>query len=186
MGPVAQLVFKTSAVVQPTARSVRLRRRSVQPPATHSSARRPRCERSVSSRSARRVPSQTSASSRVPTSTVAVSLTSAFQCASSRHGPSSSRSNPGQVPRARDERRSLYRRAAEELEGAACRAALELRVEVNAAAPAVPEPRRHLLPDLGLRPGDEGHRLVRLVRRVRRVRVGQAPDRVSRDRQLVA
>ena len=29
MGPVAQLVFKTSAVVQPTARSVRLRRRSV-------------------------------------------------------------------------------------------------------------------------------------------------------------
>ena len=28
MGPVAQLVFKTSAVVQPTARSVRLRRRS--------------------------------------------------------------------------------------------------------------------------------------------------------------
>jgi hypothetical protein len=31
MGPVAQLVFKTSAVVQPTARSVRLRRRSVEP-----------------------------------------------------------------------------------------------------------------------------------------------------------
>jgi hypothetical protein len=32
MGPVAQLVFKTSAVVQPTARSVRLRRRSVAVP----------------------------------------------------------------------------------------------------------------------------------------------------------
>src|SRR5262245_50374222 len=31
MGLVAQLVFKTSAVVQPTARSVRLRRRSVEP-----------------------------------------------------------------------------------------------------------------------------------------------------------
>ena len=31
MGPVAQLVFKTSAVVQPTARSVRLRRRSAEP-----------------------------------------------------------------------------------------------------------------------------------------------------------
>jgi len=30
MGPVAQLVFKTSAVVQPTARSVRLRRRSAE------------------------------------------------------------------------------------------------------------------------------------------------------------
>ena len=29
MGPVAQRVFKTRAVVQPTARSVRLRRRSV-------------------------------------------------------------------------------------------------------------------------------------------------------------
>jgi len=31
MGPVAQRVFKTRAVVQPTARSVRLRRRSVEP-----------------------------------------------------------------------------------------------------------------------------------------------------------
>jgi hypothetical protein len=33
MGPVAQRVFKTRAVVQPTARSVRLRRRSVTPSA---------------------------------------------------------------------------------------------------------------------------------------------------------
>jgi hypothetical protein len=41
MGPVAQLVFKTSAVVQPTARSVRLRRRSVEPkPASSGGFRR--------------------------------------------------------------------------------------------------------------------------------------------------
>ena len=40
MGPVAQLVFKTSAVVQPTARSVRLRRRSASNHAPESASQR--------------------------------------------------------------------------------------------------------------------------------------------------